>query len=296
MDRALTVFKLASSVARALPGPVADGVARLLGGSVALAPSERRTIVERNVRRADPSLSGSRLRRAVRHCFESYARYWAESFRLPDLTPAQIDAGMTCEGYDLLETALEGGRGALLVVPHLGGWEWAGFWVTEVKHREVSVVVERLEPESVFDWFVAYRESLGMHVIPLGPDAARRVIAAVRAGHVVCLLADRDITGGGIEVDFFGERTTLPAGPATLALRTGAPLLPVAVYFCDGGHHGVVRPPIDTTRQGTLREDIARVTRDVAAALEDLIRAAPEQWHLMQPNWPSDHAALEERR
>ena len=103
--------------------------------------------------------------------------------------------------------------------------------MTEVMAMEVSVVVERLEPESVFDWFVEYRESLGMHVIPLGPDAGRRVIAAVKAGHVVCLLSDRDIGGGGIEVEFFGERTTLPAGPATLALRTGAPLLPAAVYF-----------------------------------------------------------------
>jgi KDO2-lipid IV(A) lauroyltransferase len=292
MDRALSVFKLASGLARALPAPVTDGVARLLGASVALRPSERRTLVERNMRRADPSLSGLRLQRAVRRCFESYARYWAESFRLPDLDPEQLDAGMTYEGYDTLMDALDRGAGALLVIPHLGGWEWAGFWMTRVRDVEVSVVVERLEPESVFDWFVEYRESLGMHVIPLGPEAGRAVIRALKAGHVVCLLSDRDITGGGIEVEFFGERTTLPAGPATLALRTGAPLLPAAVYFRGHGHHGVVRPPLDTTRTGTLRDDVARVTQDVARALEDLIRAEPEQWHLMSPNWPSDHAAV----
>jgi KDO2-lipid IV(A) lauroyltransferase len=292
MDRALVAYKLASTLARGLPAPAIDGIARLLGTSVSLRPSERRRLVERNMRRADPSLSGVRLQRAVRRCFESYARYWGEAFRLPSLTPAELDAGMTYEGVDILRSALAGDVGPILVVPHLGGWEWAGFWLTEVEGAEVTVVVERLEPESVFDWFVEFRESLGMHVVPLGPSAGRDVIAAVKARHAVCLLSDRDITGGGIEVEFFGERTTLPAGPATLALRTGAPLLPSAVYFRGRGHHGVVRPPLDTTRQGSLRDDVARVTQDVAHALEDLIRAAPEQWHLMSPNWPSDHEAI----
>ena len=105
----------------------------------------------------------------------------------------------------------------------------------------------------------------------------------------MCLLSDRDLTGDGVEVEFFGERTTLPAGPATLALRTGAALLPVAVYFTEGrGHKGMVRPPLDITREGRLREDIARITQALAYEFEDLIRVAPEQWHLLQPNWPSD--------
>jgi KDO2-lipid IV(A) lauroyltransferase len=105
------------------------------------------------------------------------------------------------------------------------------------------------------------------------------------------LLCDRDLTGDGIEVEFFGERTTLPAGPATLALRTGAALLPTAVYFRPrGGHHAVVLPPIPTQREGRLRDDVARATQDLAHRFEELIRAAPEQWHLMQPNWPSDRS------
>jgi KDO2-lipid IV(A) lauroyltransferase len=91
-------------------------------------------------------------------------------------------------------------------------------------------------------------------------------------------------------VEFFGERTTLPGGPATLALRSGAPILPIAVYFEGDHRHAVVKPPLDTTRQGSLRDDVQRLTQDVARALEELIRVAPEQWHLLQPNWPSDRA------
>jgi KDO2-lipid IV(A) lauroyltransferase len=151
------------------------------------------------------------------------------------------------------------------------------------------VVVEPLEPADMFDWFAEFRRSLGMTIVPLGPDAGTAILKALRANQLVGLLCDRDIAGGGVEVEFFGERTTLPAGPATLALRTGAPLLPTAVYFdTHGRHRGVVRPAIDLTRQGSLREDVSRITQTIAHELEVLIRAAPEQWHVFQPNWPSD--------
>jgi KDO2-lipid IV(A) lauroyltransferase len=116
------------------------------------------------------------------------------------------------------------------------------------------------------------------------------VVAAVKARHAIALLCDRDINRTGVEVKFFGETTTLPSGPAVLALRTGAPLLPTAIYDRGRMHHGVVRPPIPVERQGTFRADVARITQAVACELESLIRAAPEQWHMMQPNWPSDLA------
>ncbi len=113
---------------------------------------------------------------------------------------------------------------------------------------------------------------------------------ALRANEAVCLLCDRDLDRTGIEVEFFGERTTLPAGPATLSIRTGAPLLPVGCYFTSryNGHHTIVRPAVPTVRRGGLRDDVARVTQALARELEFLIRRAPEQWHLFQPNWPSD--------
>jgi KDO2-lipid IV(A) lauroyltransferase len=178
----------------------------------------------------------------------------------------------------------------ILALPHLGGWEWAGFWVAAVRKRPISVVVEALDPPELFEWFVELRTSFGMNVIPLGTDAGTRVVRALKENHVVALLSDRDIGGGGIDVEFFGERTTLPGGPATLALRTGATLLPSAVYFRGRGHLGVCRPALPAERRASLREDVTRITQQLAHELEALIRVAPEQWHLMQPNWPSDVA------
>jgi len=118
-----------------------------------------------------------------------------------------------------------------------------------------------------------------------GPAVAR----ALKANQAVCLLSDRDLSGTGIPVDFFGERTTLPGGPATLALRTGAPLVPIAVYASRRGHQAVLRPPLDTSRRSTFRSDVTRITQDLASELEVLIRGAPDQWHILQPNWPDDH-------
>ncbi len=261
-------------------------------GAGALLP-EQRLMIERNLRRVyGPDLSGVALRRAVQRTLDSYARYWVESFRLPGSTPARLDAGVASDGYHRIEDACDTGTGPIVALPHLGGWEWAGFWVASVWERELTVVVEALEPPELFEWFADLRESIGMHVVPLGPGAGSAIAKAIKAGHVVALLCDRDIGGGGVEVEFFGERTSLPAGPATLALRTGAALLPTAIYFEGDGHRVVVREAVPTERQGGLREDVARVTQLLAHELEALIRAAPEQWHLLQPNWPSDHEAL----
>jgi KDO2-lipid IV(A) lauroyltransferase len=207
------------------------------------------------------------------------------------MSPAELDAGFSYTGWYHIEEGLGAGNGVIVALPHLGGWEWAGFWTAVVQRRPISVVVEALEPRELFEWFVELRQSLGMHVIALGPDAGTAVVKALKANHVVCLLSDRSIGGGGVDVEFFGERTQLPGGPATLSLRTGAPIVPVGIYFRGAGHAAVVRAPIPTERQGRLREDVERVTQRLASELELLIRAAPEQWHLMQPNWPSDRAA-----
>ncbi|MDH3704461.1 MAG: phosphatidylinositol mannoside acyltransferase, partial [Acidimicrobiia bacterium] len=158
-----------------------------------------------------------------------------------------------------------------------------------VQDLEVTAVVEPLEPPELFDWFVSFREALGMHIVSLEePGIGSTLVNAINDAHVVCLLSDRLVGGAGVEVEFFGERTKLPAGPATLALRTGAAMLPVGVYQRTKGTHAWCRPPVPAEREGKLRADVQRVTQALAHELEILIRAAPEQWHLMQPNWPSD--------
>lgn len=282
-------FRTGSLVARAVPGFLANTIVSPIAFGANFSNRDRRSMIERHLRRVNPQWSRRRLRSAVQEAFESYTRYWVESLRLPSLAEPSVMAGIEVVGYPLIAEALEQGNGVILALPHLGGWEWAGRWLTDRGHR-VTVVVEKIEPPELFDWFATLRAKLGMTVVPLGPQAGKVILQALNNNEIVCLLSDRDIGGGGVEVEFFGERTTLPGGPATLALRTGAPILPVAVYFTrrSSGHLGLVRPPIPTERRGKLRDDVARVTQYLAHELEYLIRRAPEQWHLFQPNWPSD--------
>ncbi|MCB0996664.1 MAG: phosphatidylinositol mannoside acyltransferase [Acidimicrobiales bacterium] len=290
MDRTTLVYRGGAAVARTLPAPVAFRAADLGGRLVSrLSPGQRRQ-VERNLRRVlGPGLSGGRLDRLVADTFAAYARYWAESARLPAMTDAEVDVGFTYDGFGHIEDAMASGVGPILALPHLGGWEWAGMWLARVAGYPVYAVVEPQEPPELFEWMIEYREAFGLHVVPLGPKVAPELLRILRSGSVLCLLCDRDIGGGGVEVEFFGERTTLPGGPATLSLRTGAAILPTAVYHVPGGTHGVVRPPVTIERTGRLRDDVVALTQAVTRELEALIRAAPQQWHVMQPNWPSDH-------
>ncbi|HEY3141322.1 MAG TPA: phosphatidylinositol mannoside acyltransferase [Acidimicrobiales bacterium] len=293
MDFATPAYKTASALARHLPRPLIEGGGTRLAGLMARRHNERRRMVESHQRRVQPDLDASGLRRQVTGVYRSYGRYWAESFRLPSVSESELAARMTVDGYEHFEAATSGELGPIAVLPHLGSWEWVAYWLARIKGFEITAVVEQLEPPALFEWFQEFRRTIGMHVVPLGPEAGGAVSRAIKAGHVVALLSDRDIAGGGVMVEFFGEKTTLPAGPATLALRTRAPLLPVAVYDDGNGmHRGVVRPPLSTERRGSLREDVARLTQDIAESLEELIRAAPEQWHLMQPNWPSDRTPV----
>lgn len=282
-------YRTGALLARLLPGVVASGLASPIGFGASFANAERRAIIERHLTRVNPELAGYRLRGAVQDAFDSYARYWIDSLRLPNLSARTVAVDFEIVGYRHVTDALDEGNGVILALPHLGGWEWAGRWMTDRGHK-LTVVVERIEPPELYEWFVNLRADLGMTVVPLGATAGRAVLRALHDNEVVCLLSDRDIQGGGVEVEFFGERTTLPAGPATLGLRTGAPILPVGVYYTRraNGHHAVVRPPVPAERRGKLRDDVARVTQFLAHELEYLIRRAPEQWHLFQPNWPSD--------
>ncbi|MCB0954774.1 MAG: phosphatidylinositol mannoside acyltransferase [Ilumatobacter sp.] len=282
-------YRFGSLASRLMPSAVAQAAASSLGFTASFASQARREMIARHLRRVNPKLQGTALRLAVQQAFDSYARYYMESFRLPSLSARTVDRAFSTEGFEQIPAALEAGKGCIFALPHLGGWEWAGRWMTDQGYK-LTVVVEALQPPELFEWFAELRQNLGMTVVPTGPKAGPAVLAALRANEIVCLLCDRDIDRHGVEVEFFGERTTLPAGPATMALRTGAPVLPVGVYFTQrtNGHHAVVRPPLPLTRLGGLRDDVSRITQLLAHELEFLIRRAPEQWHLFQPNWPSD--------
>ena len=199
---------------------------------------------------------------------------------------------MSIEGLGHVENAAARGKGVIMGLPHLGNWDWGGAWFASIGYP-ATVVVETLDPPELFEWFCRWRREMGLTIVPDGPEAGQAIMRTLRANGMVGLICERDLARTGTEVDFFGERTTFPSGPAVLAIRTGAALLPGAVYFEGGGHHGVVRPEIQTDRRGSLREDVARITQALAHDFEALIRRAPEQWHLMQPNWPSDFALVD---
>lgn len=248
--------------------------------------TDRRVMVERHLRR---TLGREPTEADVARVFDSYARYWMESFRLPTTSKAELEANMSYEGIDNVERALAAGNGAIVAMPHLGGWDYGGTFLASIGYP-ATVVVEALDPPELFEWFTSFRASLGLTVVPHGREAGTAVLRALRNNGVVGLVCDRDIERNGVEVEFLGERTTLPAGPATLSLRTKAPILPTAVYFEGPSHRGVIESPVEYERTGKLRDDVAGLTQELARRLEAMIRRAPDQWHVLQPNWPSDFA------
>lgn len=284
------LYRCFFAVGRYAPRPVGRAIARAAAElSYRLMRSRRELMAAHQRRIAGGVLDGPELERRVREAFLSYGRYWLESARAPAASARGLESVASAEGMEHFDAALAAGRGVILALPHLGTWDAGGAWMASIGYP-LTVVAELLRPRRLFDWFVAMRRRLGIEVVALGPDAAPAVARTLRQGGVVALVSDRDLIGNGAEVELFGERTRLPAGPATLAIRTGAALLPCAVYMAPGGGpHCVVRPPIPVERSGRgLRADVAEVTRRLAAEIEELIRAAPEQWHMFQPLWESD--------
>jgi KDO2-lipid IV(A) lauroyltransferase len=286
----VSLYRAGASVAAMLPDSVGIAAGRALGrASRHVMPGRRRMITRHLERASNGELQGLALRRAVAGAFDSYGRYWYELLVAPhDVRAGRISERVRLDGIEHIEDALAEGSGAVMALPHLGGWEYAGAYIAELGMRPLAVA-EPLEPPELFEWFAEQRAAMGIEVVALGPEAVTRLVAALRDNRVVTLVCDRDLTGDGVEVSFFGERTTVPGGPALLALRTGARLLPVATYFHGRfGHRAAIRPPVPVQRTGKLRDDVTRVTQALVGELEDLIRAKPEQWHLLQPNWPSD--------
>ena len=291
----LEQYRLGARFLPLLPDWLVDGGTRLLASALALRRGEQRLIVERNLHRTSAdgaALTGAALRRAVRRTFVAYGRYYVDCARLAAASPAEVDAGFTFEDYDNISNALRMGPGAILALPHVGSWEWAGVWLAQRPETKVTAVVEPIEHPELFAWMERYRRRIGMEIVPAGPEALGALTGALNDGHVVCLLTDRDIGGGGVEVEFFGETTTLPGGAAVLARRTGSPIVGVVVRRRNGKCHADTFPPMLVSREGRLRPVIAEATQQLAHLLEDMIRPDPTQWHLMQPNWPSDHEAV----
>ncbi|MFG2006990.1 phosphatidylinositol mannoside acyltransferase [Spirillospora sp. NPDC048911] len=218
----------------------------------------------------------------------SYFRYWLEVFRLPEYDKERILGRMRVTGHEKLFATLDSGRGAVLALPHMGNYEQAGAWLVHSGYP-FTTVAERLKPESLFDRFVEFRESLGMEVLPhKGASAFGRMAQRLRAGRPVCLVVDRDLTENGIDVEFFGSTARMPAVSAALAIQTGAALFPVTLWY-EGADWGArVHDEIPVPADGARQEKIQVMTQELASVFQEGIAAHPEDWHMLQKVWVAD--------
>jgi len=276
-----------------LPEPVALAGAHLVGEVLFHLRQEHRASVAANLRRVVGGEAGDPVDDAIldgwaRRAFHAYARYWVEGARLGGTPRREVVQRTHVQGLHHLVDGMAAGNGVIMALPHVGSWEYGGAFLA-ASGLPMTSVAERIDPPELYRYFVEQRAAIGLTVVPLDAHAGRAVLAELRRGGLVGLLSDRDIEGTGVDVEFFGEKTTMPAGPAALALRSGARLVTGAVYSGPGrDHRGVVEPPIDLTRRGSLRADVARITQEVAHRFEGLVRRAPEQWHVFQPFWSAD--------
>ena len=248
--------------------------------------------LQANLRRVlGPRATDTEVRRVTHRAMRSYFRYWCEVFQLPSMRTPDLVARMHVDDEWRLRDAVAAGRGMILVLPHMGNWDHAGAWLAGTG-VPFTTVAERLEPESLFARFVAFRESLGMEVIPLtgGERPPYELLAErLRAGGTLCLLGDRDLTATGVEVDFFGAPARMPAGPAALAHDTGAALLPVTLWYPDRRDWGArIHPQVEVPASGDRLDKVRTMTQHVADAFADGIAEHPQDWHMLQRVWVAD--------
>jgi KDO2-lipid IV(A) lauroyltransferase len=300
-DRAVALGYTAGwSMVKAMPGRVSARAFQAAADAATVRNGAGARQLRKNLRRVvGPGMSELRMDALVGAALRSYARYWRETFRLEGMDHAAVAASFVrnSTGLDNVDAGLAAGNGVVLALPHCGNWDASGIWL--VSHSgPFTTVAERLKPEPVFDRFVEYRESIGMEVIALtgGDRSAMSVLTErLRENRVVCLLADRDLSRTGIEVDFFGEPAKMPPGPALLAATTGASLHVVNSFFVgddEWGHD--ITAPIELP-DGSLRERVTAGTQRMADLFADGIARRPQDWHMLQRLWLADLTPRPER-
>jgi lauroyl/myristoyl acyltransferase len=268
---------------------VADVAWRRQGPKVQVLEANLRRVLDFSAPGGD--VDGKELRTLSRAALRSYARYWLEVFRLPVIPVERILSGMHINpaGEAAMFGHLKAGRGVVLALPHMGNFEQAGAWVVARGAGTFTTVAERLRPESVYEAFLRFRESLGMEVLPLtGSQSPFGVLAQrLRAGGLVCLVSDRDLKESGVEVEMFGEKARI-AATAALAVHTGAALMPVATWF-EGEDWGArIYPEIPVPVSGTRAEKVAAMSQQMARVFEEGIAEHPQDWHMLQRVFTAD--------
>jgi KDO2-lipid IV(A) lauroyltransferase len=285
-------YRSLERVAMAMPERIGKLAFEALGRTAYRSlPNVRATVAanQAQVLGADPG--DERVALATREAFELYARYWFDAFRIRTMTKDEFNARLSITGVEHVDRALETGRGVICVLPHLGNWDAGGHWFGLNGYR-IAAVAEELRPRRLFELFTRHREELGMRVIGLEKDAhvGTQLKQLLAENWMVALVADRDLSGRGVEVEMFGARRKVPAGPALLSITSGAPIVPAPTATLARGWEVRLEPPLEIERTGNLRADVTGLSRLMAERFERSIAARPTDWHMFQKGWEDSSA------
>jgi phosphatidylinositol dimannoside acyltransferase len=279
-------YQVLGRVARAVPEKTGRaGAARLGRLSYRLSPRARGVVAANQAQVLGRPVDDPLVVASTIEAFMLYARYFIDSFHLPELNDEEIVARVDCDTEYRLHDAAAAGKGGICALPHLGNWDAAGRWMKAIGLPALAVA-EELKPRRLYDLFVELRTSIGMDVVGLSdPTVGRKLAIALGENRIVALVADRDFTGRGVEVEMFGRKRTIPAGPALLSLTTGAPLIVTPTYTTPTGWRIEIREPLTIEPTGDRRADVSALTILMARSFEEAIAAAPSDWHMFQPGW-----------
>ena len=249
-----------------------------------LAPKMRATVAANQAQVLGRPAEDSLVQASTREAFALYARYWFDAFNVLGWDDEQVLDAFRFDGIEHVEKGLADGKGVVIALPHTGNWDVGGL-AMGLRVAPVVSVAEHLNPEALFELFLEHRRLLGMEIIDLASDhVGRQLSQHLERNRIVALVADRDLSGGGVEVEMFGRTRRMPAGPALLSLSTGAPLLSGPTFTTRDGWVEVLTP-VSIEPTGRRKDDIIALTRALAAAFERAIASAPPDWHLFQPGW-----------
>ena len=270
-------------IVRWLPEPTAYRLAYAAADFLTKRNGKNVSRLRSNLRRAKPDITALDLDLLVFNAMRSYMRYWCDTFRFPDWSPQRVRETVTVTNEHLLIDAIEAKTGVIVSLPHAGNWDHAGAYFC-AKGINLVTVAERLKPEKLFLKFLEYRQAMGMEVLPLDGRVLGTLAQRLRQGALVALVADRDLSRTGIDVDFFGGPSRMPAGPALLALKTNAPLITAFVSYTELGIH-IDFKLIILPSAGSEAEKVSEIVQMTAKHFEEGISEHPEDWHMLQRIW-----------
>jgi phosphatidylinositol dimannoside acyltransferase len=287
-DRAFVLaYQTFGYIAKPMPEKTGRAIAARAGRlAYRLSPSVRAVVAANQAQVLGRPVDDPLVIASTREAFELYARYFVDSFHQPVLTDEEIFSRVQCDTADRLREGLDGGKGLVCALPHLGNWDAAGRWMRALG-IPVLAVAEELKPRRLFGLFAEHRLAIGMDTISLSANnLGSRLAAALRQNRLIALVADRDFSGNGVEVEMFGRTRRIPAGPALLSLSTGAPLIVTPTYTTPDGWRIYIGEPLSIEPTGDRRKDVRALTILLARTFEEAIAQAPSDWHLFQPGWP----------